>query len=138
MRARRRRAQTIPLDGGGEMSKPKVLVVDDDCGVLRYVADALSIYGYEVHAAYSPGQALEIVKAIPCLDLLVSDVIMPEMCGPELVRNIRQICPSIAIVMMSGETAGQDLPSGVRFIKKPFLLTDLYSIVEKALARSSA
>jgi CheY-like chemotaxis protein len=120
------------------MSKPKVLVVDDDCGVLRYVADALSIYGYEVHAANSPGQALELVKAIPCLDLLVSDVNMPEMCGPELVRNMRQIRTGIAIVMMSGETSGQDLPSGVGFIKKPFLLTDLYSVVEKALGRSSA
>jgi two-component system cell cycle sensor histidine kinase/response regulator CckA len=120
------------------MSKPKVLVVDNDCGVLRFVADALSIQGYEVHAAYSPGQALELVKAIPCFDLLVSDVIMPEMCGPELVRKIKQICPSIAVVMMSGHISGQDVPSGAGFINKPFLLTDLYSVVEKTLARSAA
>lgn len=120
------------------MSKLKVLVVDDDCGVLRFVADALSIQGFEVHAAYSPGQALELAKAIPCFDLLVSDVIMPEMCGPELVRKIKQVCPTIAVVMMSGNVSGPDLPSGAGFISKPFRLTDLYSVVEKTLARSSA
>jgi two-component system cell cycle sensor histidine kinase/response regulator CckA len=120
------------------MSKPKVLVVDDDPGVLHFVADALSIQGYEVHVAYSSGQALELVRAIPCFDLLVFGVIMPEMCGPELVRKIKQICPSIAVVMMSGNTSGQDLPSGTGFIRKPFLLPDLYSVVEKTLSRSSA
>src|SRR5664279_1107063 len=98
------------------MAKPKVLVVDDDPGVLRFVADALSIQGYEIHAASGPVQALELVKAMPWFDLLVSDVIMPEMCGPELVRKIKQICPSIAVVMMSGNTSGQDLPSGTGFI----------------------
>lgn len=120
------------------MSNPKVLVVDDDPGVLRFVADALSIQGYEVHAADGPVQALELVKAMPWFDLLVSDVIMPEMCGPELVRNIRQVCPSIAVVLMSGEFSGQELPNGAGFICKPFLLPDLYSVVERTLARSSA
>jgi CheY-like chemotaxis protein len=118
------------------MPKHKVLVVDDDISVLRFVADALLIQGYEVHFTASPGQALELVKAIPCFDLLVSDVIMPEMCGPELVRKIQQVCPTIAIVLMSAYMDREVLPSGVRFISKPFRLTDLYSVVEKALALS--
>ena len=120
------------------MAQPKVLVVDDDPFVLRFVADALSTRGCEVHTAYSPAQALELVKAMPDFDLVLSDVIMPEMCGPELVWKIQQVCPTIAIVMMSGNTSGQDMPSGVRFISKPFPLVDLYSIVEKTLAAHSS
>ena len=117
------------------MSNPKVLVVDDDPGVLRFVADALSIQGYEVHAAYGPVQALELVKAMPWFDLLVSDVIMPEMCGPELVRKIIERFPAIAVVMMSAECNAESLPTGATFIGKPFLLTDLYSTLEKSLVK---
>lgn len=119
------------------MSKPKVLVVDDEPDVLGLVAAALSIRGFEVHAASSPRQALELVKTMPVFDLLVSDVIMPEMCGPELVKKIAQICPTIAVVMMSAYIDCEELPRSAGFISKPFLLTDLYSVVEKTLARVS-
>jgi CheY-like chemotaxis protein len=119
------------------MSMPKVLVVDDEPGVLGLVADALSILGYEVHAVSSPGQALEVVKAAPCFDLLVSDVIMPEMCGPELVRKVAELCPAISILIMSASIDRSELPASAGFISKPFLLADLYSIVEKTLNRGS-
>jgi PleD family two-component response regulator len=72
---------------GGKM----VLLVDDDPSVLRLLSGGLSQQGYDVHVAPHPVQALELAKAAtPCFDLVVSDVIMPEMCGPELVRNIRR------------------------------------------------
>ena len=78
------------------MSTPRVLVVDDEPAVLRLVSKALSVRGYEVYAAASPMQALHLARAAPCFDLVVSDVIMPEMCGPELVRRISRICPHAA------------------------------------------
>lgn len=115
------------------MAKTRVLVVDDDPGVLGLVASALSSEGYEVHAVPSPTQAVELAKVSPCFDLLVSDVNMPDVCGPELARQITQICPTVAIVLMSGEAVGQVLPERAWFIIKPILLTDLYSVVEKAL-----
>jgi FixJ family two-component response regulator len=68
---------------------------------------------------------------------LVSDVNLPDVCGPELAREVKLICPTIAIVMMSGNFDVQKIPSGAGFISKPFLLTDLYSVVAHALARSS-
>jgi CheY-like chemotaxis protein len=120
------------------MAKTRVLVVDDDPAVLGLVAGALSSEGYEVHAVPSPTQAAELATVSPCFDLLVSDVNMPDVCGPELARQITQICPTIAIVLMSGDSAGQVLPKSAWFISKPFMLTDLYSVVEKALASSSA
>ena len=120
------------------MSKVKVLVVDDEPGVLCLVADALSLRGYEVHAVPSSGLALDLVKTMPCFDLMVSDVIMPEMCGPELATELGVLSPTTAILMMSAHFDGRDLPGSPSFISKPFLLADLYSAVEKTLARKAA
>lgn len=114
----------------------RVLVVDDDPAVLGLVSEALSGRGYEVHAVSSPIQALEVARAAPCFDLVLSDVIMPEMRGPELVSRLTQLCPSAAVVLMSGYVACEELPERSAFIGKPFRITDLYSVVEKALARS--
>jgi two-component system, cell cycle sensor histidine kinase and response regulator CckA len=74
-----------------------------------------------------------------CFDFVVSDVIMPEICGPELVRKITWMCPHTAVVLMSAHVASEGVPEGVAFISKPFQMTDLYSIVEKKLGfRSGA
>jgi two-component system, cell cycle sensor histidine kinase and response regulator CckA len=118
------------------MSTPKVLVVDDEPAILGLVSKALSARGYEVHAASDPTQALEIAKAMPCFDVVLSDVIMPRMCGPELVRRITQICPTTAVVLMSGYIAAEAIPARAAFISKPFRLTDLCSTVAKVLSPS--
>ena len=115
------------------MATARILVVDDEPAVLGLVSRALSRRGYEVHAVNSPLEALRVAHDTPCFDLLVSDVIMPEMCGPELVRRIGQLCPAFAVVLMSGHIDSEALPDGAAFISKPFLTNDLYSVVEKAL-----
>jgi len=76
---------------------------------------------------------LDLASVAPCFDLVVSDVIMPEMCGPELVRRIIQICPTIAVVLMSAHITAEVLPESAAFISKPFRLEDLYSVVEREL-----
>ncbi|MGB9456372.1 MAG: response regulator [Bryobacteraceae bacterium] len=115
------------------MVTARILVVDDDPAVLGLVSRALSRRGYEVHAVTSPLEALHRAHDTPCFDLVVSDVIMPEMCGPELVKRIGQLCPASAVVLMSGHIDSEALPDGAAFISKPFLTTDLYSVVEKML-----
>lgn len=68
------------------MATARILVVDDEPGVLNFVSKALLLRGHEVQVASSPVEALELAKAAePCFDLLVSDVIMPEIlrCGTE-------------------------------------------------------
>ena len=65
--------------------------------------------------------------------MIVSDVIMPEMCGPELVRNIKRMCPRTGVVLMSAHIASEALPEYAAYISKPFRMTDLFSIVEKVL-----
>ena len=117
------------------MATARVLVVDDEPLVLSVVSKALATRGYEIHAASSPGKALEAVERTPCFDLVVSDVIMPEMCGPELVRRIERICPEVGVVLMSGNLRAEGIPARAVFLGKPFLLADLYATVDKALTR---
>ena len=115
----------------------RILVVDDEPTVLSVVSKALSIRGYETRAVLSPTRALEMATEAS-FDLVLSDVIMPEMCGPELVKRIALICPTTAILLMSGQTAAEALPTRTAFIGKPFLMKDLYSAVEKALTPHQA
>ena len=122
---------------GKVMSTPcqtsKVLVVDDEPAILHLVSTALSVRGYEVHATPSPWEAWDIVKSTSCFDLVLSDVIMPQISGPELITKIREICPTIAVILMSGHIAEEVLPEDVGFIRKPFRISDLCSVVEKKL-----
>jgi two-component system cell cycle sensor histidine kinase/response regulator CckA len=119
------------------LREKKVLVVDDEPSVLRFVAGALSRKGYEVHAVPHPHHALELVKASdPCFDVIVSDVIMPDMSGRELVKNVKRMSPRTGVVLMSAHMASEALPEYAAFINKPFRITDLFSIVEKVLPDS--
>ena len=116
------------------MSAPTVLVVDDEPSVLQFVCRALSAYGYTALAAGDSKQALDIVKkAGPTIDLMLSDVAMPEIRGPELAGEIKRISPSISVVFMSGNAGRAELPTGVPFIEKPFTLQSLSTTLEQVL-----
>lgn len=115
------------------MAGARVLVVDDDPFVLRIVAMVLQRAGYETVTASGPLQAIEIVAVGGGFDLVVSDVIMPVMCGPELASQIRLISPSSNIMLMTGCASEGLLPRGFHFIGKPFSPTDLLRTVEGAL-----
>jgi DNA-binding NtrC family response regulator len=114
------------------------LVVDDEASVLQVVASILDRAGYETTTALGPLQALEIVTIGGGFDLVVSDVVMPLMCGPELAQQIRLLSPSSAVMLMSGcvPAAGQ-LPHGVSFLGKPFSAPDLLRAVDRVLQESS-
>jgi two-component system cell cycle sensor histidine kinase/response regulator CckA len=115
----------------------RVLVVDDEQFILDLVGRALSRSGYDVATASDANQALAEVARAPGFDLLLSDIVMPGMCGPELVREIARSYPSTAVLLMSAYAPKPDfLPPYVCFIGKPFLMKDLLAMVEKALDRS--
>jgi two-component system cell cycle sensor histidine kinase/response regulator CckA len=119
------------------MAGARVLVVDDDPFVLRIVAMVLQRAGYETVTAAGPLQALEMVTIKGGFDLVVSDVIMPVMCGPELADQIRLLSPSANIMLMTGCASEGLLPKGFHFIGKPFSPSDLLRAVESALQASA-
>ena len=93
--------------------KPKVLVVDDE----RVIADTLAIilnqHGYDASAVYTGTGAVERARQLSP-DLIISDVIMPDMNGIEAAIRIRDFLPSCKILLFSGQAATADLLENAR------------------------
>ncbi|MDA8418258.1 MAG: PAS domain S-box protein [Desulfobacteraceae bacterium] len=115
-----------------------VLVVEDEKVILQMIVAMLQKQGYQALAASSPVEALEMIKSGVEADLLLTDVIMPEMTGRELSERIAKLRPSLRCLYMSGYTAeviGQHgvLADETRFIQKPFSQRELAAQVRAAL-----
>src|SRR5690242_8385552 len=103
------------------MSRASVLVVDDDSSFLHAVNRILLREGYEVLPSGSPHQALETIRNVGPVDLVLSDIMMPNMPDTELVRQIAEFSPRTASVLMTGGCVDATaLPNGVPVLKKPF------------------
>lgn len=124
-----------PLSRGQET----ILLVEDEPGIRHVTTILLETQGYKVFAASTPGEALKLAKEhADELHLLITDVVMPEMNGRDLVRNLLPICPNIKCLFMSGYTANVIahngvLDKGINFISKPFSLPDLSAKVREVL-----
>ena len=116
-----------------------VLLVEDEAPVRIFAARALSSKGYTVLEAESGEAALALLEdGERDIDVLVTDVVMPNMDGPTLVRTARERRPDIKAILISGyaeevfrRTLGEDEP--VRFLPKPFSLKELASMVKAVL-----
>ena len=118
-----------------------VLVVEDEEIVLDMVAEVLRGAGYTVLAALRPSEAMRIAgeHAAP-IDLLLTDVIMPEMNGAELASQIMQEWPTLSVIFMSGYPADHVLNRGAladdaNFLGKPFTVQRLIDRVSAVLGR---
>ncbi len=116
-----------------------VLLVEDDAMVREMTAALLKEIGYTVLVAKTPMEALSICEESgTSIDLLLTDVVMPEMKGPELRDRINAIRQGIKVLFMSGYTSNVIvhhgvLEEGVRFIHKPFSMQDLAGKVRDAI-----
>jgi PAS domain S-box-containing protein len=103
-----------------------ILLVEDEPGILRMTRMMLERLGYTVLAASKPGEAIDLVhKHGGEIHLLITDVVMPEMNGRELAKNLVLNFPNLKCLFMSGYTANVIahhgiLDKGVHFIQKPF------------------
>ena len=120
-----------------------VLVAEDDHANLRLTTRILKSQGYEVISAATPGEAIARAREHPGeIDLLLTDVVMPEMNGRALAKNLLSLYPEMKRLFMSGYTADVIahhgmIEDGVRFIQKPFSIDDLLSRVREALDADS-
>jgi two-component system, cell cycle sensor histidine kinase and response regulator CckA len=118
------------------MGVARVLVVDDEPAVLKLINSILTKSGYEVMGAPDGRTALEIVCRPTAVDLVISDVVMPGMKGPELLEAIKRVSPSTALMLMTAYSPGEPLPPGsAPVLQKPFMPADLLAAIEKTLAR---
>jgi CheY-like chemotaxis protein len=114
-------------------------VVEDEDAVREVTNQILTRGGYRVLTAANGPEALTILEArCPPVDLLLTDVVMPQMPGREFADLARRIQPGVRIVFMSGYTRGLladqgVLESGIHLIEKPFDQTSLLRVLHDAL-----
>jgi len=114
----------------------RILLVEDDPRVRTATVGALEDLGYEPIACSSGAEALALFDSME-FDLVISDVIMPEMTGPEMVRIIRARRGDIAVLFVTGyvgEGESDDLV-GYDLLRKPFTVNTLSNAVATAIAR---
>jgi len=140
------RKQTQPIEGvieeqGLQHGNGTILLVEDQPDILQLCRKMLEHQGFIVLAASSPLKAIERAKKYKAkIDLLVTDVIMPEMNGRDLFNKIAAICPKLHVLYMSGFTAdyiGKHLAGdrATNFIEKPFSMTALSQIIQDILKK---
>ncbi|MBI3651911.1 MAG: PAS domain S-box protein [Acidobacteria bacterium] len=130
--------ETLIIRGGGE----KILLVEDDSFVRDLAGTALREFGYVVTESASGAEAFQLLSAEEQpFDLLLTDVVMPQMNGHELAQKASGKYPDLKVLYMSGYTDRAIVSQGVlhhgtAFIQKPFTLNGLAQKVREALDRS--
>ncbi|WP_447750922.1 ATP-binding protein [Sphingopyxis fribergensis] len=112
-----------------------ILVVEDDARVLAATVDAVSELGHTAVACGNPLEAEALVEGHGGFDLILSDVLMPELTGPEMVARLKQRWPELSVLFVTGYAgdASEDAAFGDHdVLRKPFTLTAL----DQAIRRS--
>jgi signal transduction histidine kinase len=116
-----------------------VLLVEDEAEVRAVAREFLTSAGYRVLTAEDGERALQIAEHDSTIDILVTDVVMPRMRGPELAKRLMRLRPGLKVVYVSGyvqpgETEG-DFLNGAFFLAKPFSREMLVNLVGEALRK---
>jgi two-component system cell cycle sensor histidine kinase/response regulator CckA len=128
------RAAAADLTGQGS-----ILLVEDEEGLRALNARGLTSRGYTVHEASNGVEAIEVLENQGHVDLVVSDVVMPEMDGPMLLKELRRRDPNVKVIFVSGyaeEAFQKNLPAQEQyeFLAKPFTLKQLVTKVKETMA----
>jgi two-component system, cell cycle response regulator CpdR len=106
----------------------KVIVVDDDVGVLPVITDMLQDLGCDAQAVRSPTQAFVKLATDPGIEMLIADINMPGLTGYDLAEKVKQIRPDVKVVLVSGRVE-EDKEYPV--LRKPFMRADLAQVMER-------
>jgi len=119
----------------GSAHSDTILLVDDDSSVRRLAASMLEMHGYTVIEAESGQQGLDsFTQHHEEVRLILSDVVMPQMTGTDMIQRIRNIDPSMPVMLMTGYASDIEVPEAVPVLSKPFTLESLLHTVESCLS----
>ena len=114
--------------------------MEDESGLRRVLRRILTNAGYRVLVCGTPSEALEVCRGPEAdIDLVLTDVVMPEMNGRELTQRLRELKPNVPVVFMSGYTDEKLERLDVledNFIRKPFVSEALRAVVRTVLDRA--
>ncbi|MBO9392498.1 PAS domain S-box protein [Caldilinea sp.] len=128
-----------PVQISADNKRWTILLVEDEPAVLKSVGETLRRLGHHILMAGTPSAALHIAEQHKeAIDLLLSDVVMPEMDGPTLVRQLRESYPALRVLFVSGYPAHLIayrglLPEDTHFLRKPFTIQELVNAIQQAL-----
>lgn len=116
----------------------KILLAEDDNDMRRFLVRALTKAGYEVVSFDNGKSAYDRLREEP-FELLLTDIVMPEMDGIELARKATEIDPAMKVMFITGFAAvalnpDNNAPKDAKILSKPFHLKDLVNEVERMLA----
>ncbi len=137
MSAMQEPAQAVPGSGRVSQAPVPLLIVDDEAAHMRALCDTLQLEGYATTGVPSPSAALAAMREKP-FDLLLTDLMMPEMDGIALLRAAQEIDADVAGVVMTGhgtiDTAVKAMQAGAcDYIVKPFRMNQLLPVIARAL-----
>lgn len=117
----------------------KILLAEDDESMRRFLSTALEKAGHEVISFGQGDEAYDCLKDGNLFDLLLTDIVMPEMDGIELARRAADHAPKMKIMFITGFAAvalnpKSNAPKDAKVLSKPFHLRDLVSEVERFMA----
>ena len=124
-------------------TSPTILVVEDEEEVRSLTRDVLEMHGYTVLEALDPDDALRLGESHPGpIHLLITDVVMPRVSGPELARRLRAGRPTLRVLCMSGYPESVDRPAGEAawngWLQKPFNPDGLIAKVRECLPATAS
>jgi two-component system cell cycle response regulator CpdR len=116
----------------------KIILAEDDEDMRRFLARALERAGHKVTSFAEGASAFEEIKQAD-FDLLLTDIVMPEMDGIELARRAAELDPSLKIMFITGFAAvalhpDSKAPKDAKILSKPFHLRDLVAEVDRMIA----
>ena len=123
-----------PSTGTASVRSDTILLIEDDDSVREIASRVLTRAGYTVIEARYGSEALDLAAEHPVIDLVLSDVVMPGLSGPEVVLRLREARPEIVPLFMSGYAPESEGPlGGAELVRKPFTGPALLAAIRRAL-----
>jgi CheY-like chemotaxis protein len=131
----------VPVSHLAGAAGTQILVVEDDPRVSRATVGSLEELGYHPIPCSGGMEALDLLDKNPLIELVITDVMMPEMTGPELVRVVADLYPHVAVLFVTGyvgEAGEAEALAGYDMLRKPFTVSALSEAVSKALSHRAS
>jgi two-component system, cell cycle sensor histidine kinase and response regulator CckA len=129
--------ETVDAEAGTEGQAKRILLVENERAIRDFLARCLAAEGYDVRAAANGQEALHLCGPRSHIDLIVTDVNLPDVNGPDVVRHIREQMPDVRVMFMTGgpdTVRSLEKGGGFPVLAKPFSTAELVSAVRRALA----
>ncbi len=122
------------------MTGANLLLVDDEISFVEILAERLTLRKFNISTAHSGAEALERLQTDPDIDVVILDLVMPDMDGIETMKRIKQNRPLVEVIMLSGVATVESAIEGMELGAFDYLLksSEIDTLIEKVMAAVAA